>query len=85
MKQIFISLKINLPEGQAWHKELLESAAAKNIISHDCKNILGQYLAFRHFFSHAYALDLYPDKIEPLVENSRIVFSLFQKDISKFL
>jgi len=46
---------------------------------------LGEYLAFRHFFSHAYALDLYADKLEPLVENLQDVYSDFQKDILIFL
>ncbi len=85
LKQIFFSKKINLPEGQSWHKDLLEMAVKQNIISNECKNILGEYLAFRHFFSHAYALDLYPDKMEPLVENFHKIYSLFKKDINKFL
>ena len=43
-----------------------------------------QYLAFRHFFSHAYALDLYATQIEPLVQNTNEVFKRFQIDIQKF-
>jgi uncharacterized protein YutE (UPF0331/DUF86 family) len=85
LKQIIVSQKINLHESQSWHKDLLEIAVKESIISNECKNILGQYLAFRHFFGHAYALDLYPDKMEPLVENSHNLYSLFKKDISKFL
>ena len=60
-------------------------AVNQNIISVECKDLLGQYLAFRYFFSHAYALDLYPDKMEPLVENSQKLYLLFKKDINKFL
>jgi len=85
LKQIFISIKIPIPEGKSWHKDLIESAVKENIITENCKNQLGHYLAFRHFFSHAYALDLYYDKIEPLVENMEEVFSLFKSDISKYL
>ncbi len=85
IKQIFLSQKIILPEGQSWHKDLIQIAVKQNIISEECKNILGEYLAFRHFFNHAYALDLYPDKIVPLVENSQKLYSLFKKDINKFL
>lgn len=84
LKQIFASQKISVPEGESWHKELLEKAVTEKIISDECKNNLGQYLAFRHFFSHAYALDLYPSKMEPLVENSQTVYSIFKKDINKF-
>jgi hypothetical protein len=55
------------------------------IITDNCKNQLGNYLAFRHFFSHAYALDLYSDKIQPLVENMAETFRLFKVDINKYL
>lgn len=85
LKQIFVAQKLIIPKSESWHKELLEIASDKNIISDECKNYLGQYLAFRHFFCHAYALDLYPDKMEPLVENLREIFSLFKKEISIFL
>ena len=47
--------------------------------------LLGEYLAFRHFFSHAYALDIYADKLEFLVENIRDVYTRFQNDISLFV
>jgi hypothetical protein len=85
LKQIFISQKISVPDGQSWHKDLLEKAVKDEIISEDCKIHLGEYLAFRHFFSHAYALDLYPEKMEPLVENSQKLYSIFKADINKFL
>ena len=85
LKQIFMSQKITIPEGHSWHKDLIEQAVKEGIISEECKNNLGQYLAFRHFFSHAYALDLYPDKMEPLVENSKNLYSTFKNDINKFL
>jgi len=85
LKQIFVSQKITIPEGHAWHKNLIEQAVKEGIISEECKNNLGQYLAFRHFFGHAYALDLYPDKMEPLVEDSQNLYSTFKNDINKFL
>ena len=55
------------------------------IISEECKNNLGQILAFRHFFSHAYAFDLDMGKMESLVESIQNVYSLFKKDIQNFL
>ena len=85
LKQIFLSQKLTLPEGQSWHKDLLEKSVNENIISEECKSYLGQYLAFRHFFSHAYALDLYPNKMEPLVENAEKLYSIFKNDIKKYL
>jgi hypothetical protein len=41
--------------------------------------------AFRHFFSHAYALDLDPERIEPLVADIRDVVSVLQAEIDRFL
>ncbi|MCF8354998.1 MAG: hypothetical protein K9H48_11140 [Melioribacteraceae bacterium] len=85
LKQIILSHKLEITVGESWHKELLELAFSQDFISKDCKNSLAQYLAFRHFFSHAYALDLYPDRMEPLVKNSKEVYEIFKKDIDKFL
>ncbi|MEI7812181.1 MAG: hypothetical protein WCJ01_07120 [Ignavibacteria bacterium] len=85
LKQIFISSRVDIPAGKSWHKELLESAVKENFISEDCRTNLGEYLAFRHFFSHAYALDLYADKMEPLVENLQTVYTSFRNEISRFL
>jgi len=85
LKQILLFKKIILVESQSWHKDLLERATTERIISEDCKSQMGQYLAFRHFFSHAYALDLYPEKMEPLVENSQKIFSIFKNEIKKFI
>ena len=85
LKQIFLSRNILVPEGKSWHKELLEISVNNEIISEECKDSLGQYLAFRHFFNHAYALDLYADKMEPLVESSKNVYSIFKKEITKYL
>ena len=85
LKQIIISKNIPLTESRTWHRELLEKAVSNKIISEECKNNLGQFLAFRHFFSHAYAFDLDPDKMESLVESIQNVYSLFKKDIQNFL
>jgi len=85
LKQIVLSQRLEVPTGESWHKELLELALTQEFISKDCKNNLTQYLAFRHFFSHAYALDLYPNKMEPLVKNLKEVYEIFKKDIDKFL
>lgn len=85
LKQIVLSKKLEVPSGESWHKELLELAFSKDFISEDSKNKLAQYLAFRHFFSHSYALDLYPDKMEPLVKDLKEVYEEFKKDIDKFV
>ena len=85
LKKVLFSHRISIPEGGSWHRDLLERAAMDKIISDGCKDHLLKYLAFRHFFSHAYALDLQPDKMEPLVENSRRVYALFRKEKESLL
>ena len=85
LKLIFKENNIPLPEGSSWHKDLLKLAVEKGIISESTMIEVGEYLAFRHFFSHAYALDLYAERMELLVENIKIVYTDFKKDISYFL
>lgn len=85
LKLSFNEYNIPMPEGGSWHKELLKRAVKNGIISESTMIKLGEYLAFRHFFSHAYAFDLYADKLEPLVENIKTVYSDFKKYISNYL
>ena len=63
----------NMPQGDEWHKELLELMARqtekrKNIVLSDttCED-LKEYLGFRHFSRHAYAFDLDWDLMMELV------------------
>jgi hypothetical protein len=85
LKLVLKDKNIPLPKGSAWHKELLNLAKTNGIISETTLMELGEYLAFRHFFSHAYAFDLYATKLEPLVENVGVVYQRFKKEISKTL
>jgi uncharacterized protein YutE (UPF0331/DUF86 family) len=67
LKQIFQAKSLKIPDGPSWHKELLMKAVDESIISKRIFDKMKDYLAFRHFFSHAYALDLKPQVLEPLV------------------
>ena len=83
LKQIFQAKGVKIPEGPSWHEELLIKAANDSIISKRTIDKLKDYLAFRHFFSHAYALDLKPQVLEPLVENISELFKEFKNNINK--
>jgi hypothetical protein len=56
-------------------------AVSYSIISEDLKNQLAEFLGFRHFFHHAYALDLHTDRIEKLVSIVQATFTEFRKEI----
>ena len=81
LKQILVAKDFAIPQGQSWHKDLIELSLKNGIISEGVKERLGKYLAFRHFFSHAYALDLYPQRMEPLVGSAASVYGSFKQDI----
>ena len=83
LKRVLIEKGISIPQGAIWHRELLNLAEKENIISTDIKIQLGEFLAFRHFFSHAYALDLYAERMEPLVKSASDLYKAFKIEISK--
>lgn len=85
LKQILKYKNVSIPQSASWHKELLNAAESYSIILQSTKNKLAEYLAFRHFFSHAYALDLYPQKMEPLVHDIGDVINLLKEDIKEYL
>jgi len=81
LKQILKSKGIQIPTSKSWHKELLNTSENERIISTELKIKLAEYLAFRHYFSHSYALDLYSDKMEPLIQKSKFIYEEFKENI----
>lgn len=82
LKQTFKARNIILPEGSSWHRDLLVIAGQNNILSNNIITKLSHFLAFRHFFSHAYALDLYADRLVPLVQKAVDIFQQFKSEIN---
>jgi predicted metal-dependent hydrolase len=85
VKQVFQEKSLLIPQGESWHRDLLLAAAEKDVISDLLLNNLKQYLAFRHYFSHAYALELFPERMEPLVKDAVAVFNRFKQQIDKII
>jgi uncharacterized protein YutE (UPF0331/DUF86 family) len=85
LKQTFRIEKIQIPQGESWHRDLLLKAVEENILSESLSDELKRYLAFRHFFSHGYAIDLSPDRMEPLISDVHNVFKKFKREIDKVL
>jgi hypothetical protein len=74
LRQVFQAKSFPIPQGESWHRDLLLSATVKKGLSDQLLEDLKRYLAFRHFFSHAYALDLFPERMKPLVKDAESVF-----------
>jgi uncharacterized protein YutE (UPF0331/DUF86 family) len=85
LKQIIISKYGKLPDGASWHSELLKTAVKKEVISSKTAKNLKDYLAFRHFFSHAYSFDLNKNLMMPLVKKTGSVYKSFLKEIKKII
>lgn len=85
LKQVFQLKNLQIPQGASWHSDLLNTATKENIISESLVNELKRFLAFRHFFSHAYILDLDPDRMEPLTADMNDIFIKFKSEIDKMI
>jgi hypothetical protein len=83
IKQIFIDENKALPSGTFWHKDLLETATTEEVLSHATKEMLGPFLAFRHFFVHGYSLDLRADLLHTLVDTLPSVYKEFKDDLKR--
>ncbi len=81
LKQVFRSKGIPIPEGESWHRDLLIVAAQRKILSDRLLDDLKPYLAFRHFFSHGYALNLVPERMDPLAGHAESIFNKFKGEI----
>jgi uncharacterized protein YutE (UPF0331/DUF86 family) len=81
LKQVLVARACAIPKGDAWHRDLLELARREGVLAPETFELLKSYLAFRHFFAHGYALDLDPDRIEPLIVKVAEVFRAFGQDI----
>ncbi len=85
LKQVLVAEGLSVPDGLAWHRELLAVAVERAILSETTVEPLKQFLAFRHFFSHGYALDLDPERMEPLVTDALATFEAVREEVDSLL
>ncbi|MFH0925217.1 MAG: hypothetical protein V1872_06235 [bacterium] len=85
LKQILKDKNIKVEKTESWHKDLVNLSVSKNIISKETSQNFQKYLAFRHYFSHAYAIELHSERLEDLVHNVQKTFNDFYEDISNYL
>ncbi|MBI4327287.1 MAG: hypothetical protein HY674_18785 [Chloroflexi bacterium] len=85
LKQSLLALGVVLPSGAAWHRDLLESACTHGIITSELRDRLAPFMAFRHFFVHAYGFDLDPQRLQPLVRDIRPVYARFKRAVRRLV
>ena len=78
-----------VPAGERWHMDLLDQVASSTqnrgaVISAETKRTLTQYLAFRHFFRHAYAHVFHWTEMRDLVERLRPAWVEIRAEIEVF-
>jgi hypothetical protein len=89
---IFILKNINekLPNDYKWHKTLLEISFGQNtryikIFRDEIKNILNDYLNFRHFIRHSYSSELKWKDMEQLTKNIEELWIIIKEDFNNFI
>lgn len=85
LKQIFQKQSLKIPEGPAWHQNLIIFAVNEKIISDKLSNDIKEYMSFRHFVAHGYAFNLEPERLQELTDNILKVFEEFKSEINKLL
>ena len=85
LKQVVLDCGEKVPDGASWHRDLLTLVEKMQILRSSTAALLAPFLAFRHFFSHGYALDLDPERMESLVSSAHHVVAAVNDDVSTFL
>lgn len=85
LNQILKEKNVIVPKTESWHKNLLVTSLQYAIISEQLKINLSEYLAFRHFFVHAYGFMLKEEDLISLVNNIDEVFVAFKDSIKNFI
>ncbi|MCU0644471.1 MAG: hypothetical protein MUC94_09430 [bacterium] len=85
LKQILKEKNIKVSKFESWHKDLLNLSVTNKIISLTLSDELYEYLAFRHFFVHAYGFMLLEDQLKDLAENISRIWSEFVLEIKNFI
>jgi hypothetical protein len=81
LKQTFIARGKDIPDGDQWHRQVIQQALGYGFISEETLKQLTPYLTFRHLYRNAYVLELKPDRMQILIDEIESTFSEFKKNI----
>jgi hypothetical protein len=90
-EKIALELDGGVPNGSAWHRELLESMALDlprlrpPALSAGTVNVLEEFLRFRHLYRNVYGFELEWERLEPLLRRVRGAFDALSGDVGGFL
>jgi len=94
LEKLASSIDGTVPSGANWHQELLEQMSLEvpnvrpAVISSELKELLEDYLGFRHVVRNVYTFHLKPEKLAPLVGNigqTMDLVTIEMEAFSKFL
>ena len=85
LKQILGAKGISIPTSGSWHRDLLIRASEEKIITETTRKQLAKYLAFRHFFVHAYSFLLDESELRLLVDDVFDTYAIFKAEIDAFV
>lgn len=90
IERIIMTMEGRLPPGPATHTELLRCAirplpgVRPAILDRSAAEALDELRRFRHFFRHAYALDLRFDKLRRALDPFRTLHGTISTDLTRF-
>jgi hypothetical protein len=79
-----------LPEGSDWHQALLHTMGLAidkvrpAVLRPETRSLLQRLLGFRHFFRHAYAIELDGTRLEDLRACAQRALPLLREDLQRF-
>lgn len=80
----------HLPQGERWHQELLTLAGLPvpgvrpALLKPETRARLSRLLRFRHFFRHAYRIDLLWQEVEPLLRDAPALMADYEQELMGF-
>jgi len=91
LKLVATAFDNKITDTTRWHMELLRrmkleiAGVRPALISPELYSLLNELRGFRHFFRHAYGIELTPEKVWQVVLQARALHPLLQRDVTHFV